>query len=84
MFPIEPIKYDCRHYTGYKPCGKNGTCEDCPFHSPQGKRVLVVQLQPNPNLNPDKILRDLKIPNESSHITWVAAPEVLKDLQSYR
>ncbi|MFC1601354.1 glycosyltransferase family 9 protein [Candidatus Sumerlaeota bacterium] len=42
MFPIEPIKYDCRHYTGYKPCHRHDTCLLCPAYAPQGRRALLI------------------------------------------
>ncbi|MCX7766040.1 MAG: hypothetical protein N2246_04970, partial [Candidatus Sumerlaeia bacterium] len=38
------IKFDCKYYLGYKPCGKSLMCEGCQYYAPMGKRILIIKL----------------------------------------
>lgn len=43
--PRIPIRDDCRHFNGYKPCFPGFVCrEDCPAFSAMGMRILIVNL----------------------------------------
>ena len=84
MFPVEAIKHDCRHYTGYKPCGKAETCIDCPFYEPQGLRVLVLKLASMGDvLRTTSILSGLRKKHGRVHVTWVTAAESHELIQEH-
>lgn len=64
---------DCRHFNGYKPCGKNEECSSsCPFLDVPQSYILVVHLEAmGAVLRATSILPALKRKFPSSHITWV-------------
>lgn len=66
------IKFDCRYYNGYKPCGLGEKCEGCSKYSPQGKRILIIKLAAMGDvLRTTPILLGLKNKYEHLHITWI-------------
>lgn len=68
----EKIKFDCRHYSGYKPCGLSEFCEDCPHYKPIGRRILIIKLAAMGDvLRTTAILPGLKKKYPDSHITWI-------------
>jgi ADP-heptose:LPS heptosyltransferase len=73
---LNTIKFDCRFYTGYKPCGKADVCEGCPHYSPQGKRILVIKLAAMGDvLRTTCILPGLAKHYQPCHITWLTDAE---------
>ncbi|MBN1901475.1 glycosyltransferase family 9 protein [Candidatus Sumerlaeota bacterium] len=69
---LEKIKFDCRHYSGYKPCGLSEFCEDCRHYQPIGVRILIIKLAAMGDvLRTTAILTGLKKQHPQSHITWI-------------
>lgn len=74
---------NCRHFSGYKPCGKNEVCDvTCPHIAVARPRILIVHLEAlGAVLRTTAILPALKRQFPQSHITWVTqapAQELLK------
>jgi ADP-heptose:LPS heptosyltransferase len=80
---LDKIKFDCRHYIGYKPCGLSEYCEGCPHYAPQGKRILIIKLAAMGDvLRTTSLLPGLKKKFTTSSITWLTDKEsipLLKD-----
>jgi len=71
----ENIRFDCRHYSGYKPCGLSEFCLDCEKFEPMGTRILVIKLAALGDvLRTTAILPGLKKQYPESHITWITDP----------
>ena len=69
---IDEIRFDCRYYTGFKPCGKSLECKDCSSYAPRGKRVLIIKLGAMGDvLRTTPLLRAIKQDNSPSFITWL-------------
>lgn len=66
----------CRHFSGYKPCGKNPSCEEtCPQKSIPTSYLLIVHLGAiGAVLRTTSILKAMKRKFPGSHITWVTDP----------
>ncbi|GAB4312531.1 MAG: glycosyltransferase family 9 protein [Candidatus Sumerlaeia bacterium] len=72
----DKIRFDCRYYTGYKPCGKADVCEGCALYTPQGRRILIIKLGALGDvLRTTPLLRALRASGKPCHITWVTNPE---------
>jgi len=66
------IRFDCRHYTGYKPCGISEFCDGCPQYQTRGLRILIIKLAALGDvLRTTPILAGLKKNYPQSHITWM-------------
>ena len=66
------IKFDCRFYTGYKPCGKYHGCPDCPHYEPRGEQILVIKLGAMGDvLRTKAILPALKAEHPDSWVVWL-------------
>ncbi|WP_413288001.1 glycosyltransferase family 9 protein [Bdellovibrio sp. HCB337] len=63
----------CRHFSGYKPCGKNSSCEDSCLHkSIPSSYVLIVHLGAiGAVVRATSLLRGIKRKYPGSHVTWV-------------
>lgn len=64
----------CRHFNGYKPCGKSKSCErgSCSSYSSVGERILVVHLEAlGAVLRSTSLLAAIKRKYPRSQITWV-------------
>ncbi len=63
----------CRHFSGYKPCGKNSFCnESCPQKSIPTSHLLVVHLGAiGAVVRATSLLKPIKRKFPGSHITWV-------------
>lgn len=63
----------CRYFSGYKPCGRNETCDSlCPSREIVLNRILIVHLEAlGAVLRATCILPAIKRKFPSSHITWV-------------
>lgn len=71
----DKIRFDCRHYTGYKPCGKNDVCEGCEQYAPQGRRIAIIKLGALGDvLRTTPLLRALHARHQPCHVTWVTNP----------
>jgi len=72
----DEIRYDCRYYTGYKPCGKADTCVGCTVYDPRGFRILIVKLGAMGDvLRTTCLLPALRRAHSPSHTTWITASE---------
>ncbi len=74
----------CRYFSGYKPCGRNETCDSfCPSRDIPKNRILVVHLEAlGAVLRGTSLLPAIKRKFPSSHITWVTqkpAHDLLKN-----
>ena len=66
------IRFDCRHYSGYKPCGLSEFCEGCSRYDPRRFRILIIKLAALGDvLRTTPILTGLKKVYPQSHITWI-------------
>lgn len=63
----------CRHFSGYKPCGKNTLCNDsCPQKSIPTVYLLIVHLGAiGAVVRATSLLKAMKRKYPGSHITWV-------------
>ncbi|HEY8272609.1 MAG TPA: glycosyltransferase family 9 protein [Pseudobdellovibrionaceae bacterium] len=63
----------CRHFSGYKPCGKNTSCEDsCPQKSIPSTSLLIIHLGAiGAVLRTTSILKAMKRKFPGSQLTWV-------------
>lgn len=73
----------CRHFNGYKPCGKSATC-GCPQFEPVGERLLIVHLEAlGAVLRSTSLLAAIRRQHPRAHVTWVTkapAHHLLKNL----
>ncbi len=63
----------CRYFNGYKPCGKNETCERsaCASYSSVGQRVLIVHLGAlGAVLRSTSLIAAIRRKHPRAHITW--------------
>lgn len=61
----------CRHFTGYKPCGKSATC-GCAHFAPVRTRVLIVHLEAlGAVLRSTSLLAAIHRQHPGAHVTWV-------------
>lgn len=77
----------CRHFTGYKPCGLNPVCDtQCPKNAPIGTRVLLIHLQAlGAVLRSTSLLSAIHRRYPNAHVTWVCqspAQSLLENLDS--
>jgi heptosyltransferase-2 len=63
----------CRHFNGYKPCGRGTQCDlTCPEHSPVGERILVVHLEAlGAVLRSTSLIAAIRRRYPGAQITWV-------------
>lgn len=64
---------ECRHFSGYKPCGRNAVCdESCPSLERPGARVLLVHLGAlGAVVRSTALLAPLRRKFPKAHLTWV-------------
>ncbi len=64
---------ECRHFSGYKPCGKNAICDSlCPSLSVPTVRVLIVHLEAlGAVLRSTSLLAGIRRKYPDAHVTWV-------------
>ncbi len=73
-----PIKDDCSHFRGDKPCRFKRLCGDCPEYDPLGGRtkVLIIKCRAQGDvLRTTALLPGLKRKYPRSHITWLVDGE---------
>lgn len=72
---LADIRTDCRHYIGYKPCGRAEDCRGCADFAPLGPRVLMVKLGALGDvLRTTPLIKALKEQLPGCGITWLTAP----------
>lgn len=66
---------NCRHFSGYKPCGKSEVCEsNCSSLEPVSHRILIVHLGAmGAVVRSTALLKSIKKKYQNAHITWVTA-----------
>lgn len=70
------IKFDCRFFTGDKPCQFRKACSDCSNYKPMGKKILIIKLAALGDvLRTTSILPGLERKYPGSHITWLVNEE---------
>lgn len=78
----------CRHFNGYKPCGKNEICsrERCGSYQGVGSRVLVIHLEAlGAVLRSTALIPAIRERFPGSVITWVTkSPALLENLELER
>jgi len=68
----DKIRFDCRHYSGYKPCGYAEFCSDCDHFESIKERILIIKLGALGDvLRTTCILPGIKKKYPLSHITWI-------------
>jgi heptosyltransferase-2 len=65
----------CRHFNGYKPCGKSEICDSlCPSFSETSTRILIVHLEAlGAVIRSTSLLPAIRRKFPNAHITWVTA-----------
>lgn len=67
--------YDCRFFSGYKPCQFKRPCDGCPHYSPVKTRVCVVSLEAlGAVLRSTVLLEPIRRKFPNCHITWITYP----------
>lgn len=75
--------YDCRHFTGYKPCAWKRPCDGCPHHAPVSKRIAVVSLEAlGAVLRSTCLLPAIRRQWPDCHITWITYPNARSLLEN--
>lgn len=65
-------KFDCRYFTGYKPCQFKRPCGGCPHYSPVKFRVCIVSLEAlGAVLRSTVLLEPIRRKFPGAHITWI-------------
>ena len=68
-------RFDCRHFTGYKPCAWKRPCDGCPHYSPAAKRIAVLSLEAlGAVLRSTCLLPAIRREWHDCHITWITYP----------
>lgn len=82
MSVSDPIRSDCRHYRGDRPCSfhkRQGVkCSGCPHHAPFSEKILIVKLEAMGDvLRTTSVLPGLRRKHPAAQITWITAPSSL-------
>ncbi|MFW5868159.1 MAG: glycosyltransferase family 9 protein [Armatimonadota bacterium] len=71
---MHSYKYDCRLFSGYRPCPYDCECEGCEHYLPKGPRVLVLRVTQLGNIvKSTPILHALHRRYDDPSITWVCS-----------
>ena len=77
------VNPDCRYYTGYKPCGKQDECGDCPHCLPWSQHILIIKLAAIGDvLRTTTLLPGLKKRDPACCITWLTDPSAFDLLKT--
>jgi len=72
------VHSDCRHYSGYKPCGKSEECAECPDYAPWTRQILVIKLAAVGDVvRTTAILPGLKKRDADCCLTWLTDPAAM-------
>lgn len=67
--------FDCRLFSGYKPCRHKRPCDGCPHYDPVKERVGIISLEAlGAVLRTTCLLQPIKRKYPNSHITWITMP----------
>ncbi|MEA3401154.1 MAG: glycosyltransferase family 9 protein [Armatimonadota bacterium] len=70
----EPYRYDCRLFTGYKPCPYDCECADCEHYEPMGPQVLVVRVHQLGNIvKSTPVVHALRKRFDDPWIAWLSS-----------
>jgi len=76
-------KYDCKYFTGYKPCKPGMICQDCKEYSPMRTRILLINLDALGDvLRTTSILRSIRKKYKNSFIVWLTNKNALPLLEN--
>lgn len=65
-------KFDCRLFSGYKPCQYKRACDGCPHYDPIAQRIVLLSLEAmGAVLRSTCLLPAIKRRYPNCHITWV-------------
>lgn len=82
-----PLRLDCRHYRGDRPCavGIQGVCPPaCHQYSAQGHRILILKLGALGDvIRTTALLPSLKRQWPQSHVTWITRPAGVRMLRGH-
>lgn len=71
---MHDYSYDCRLFSGYKPCPYDSECDGCEHYVPKGARVLVLRVTQLGNIvKSTPILHALHRRFDDPWITWVCS-----------
>ena len=75
---------NCRHFNGYKPCGKSEICDSlCPSLAIPGARILLIHLEAlGAVMRSTALLPAIRRKFANAHITWVTSPAAAALLQN--
>jgi hypothetical protein len=75
---LDEIRYDCRYYTGYRPCRRAESCVGCTEYAPGGTRILIVKLGALGDvLRTTALLPALRSAYDPCTITWLTRESAL-------
>lgn len=79
------VHHDCRHYTGYRPCGVSPRCEGCEQWDPATPRILIIKLAAMGDvLRTTPVLAAIRREWPRAHVTWLTQPESRPLLRGHR
>lgn len=68
-------RFDCRYFTGYKPCKFKRSCQGCGHYDPPTHRIVIVSLEAlGAVLRSTCLLEPIRRAYPGCHITWVTMP----------
>ncbi len=71
----ERYRYDCRQFTGYKPCRWQSECDGCEHYEAKGPQVLVVRVHQLGNVvKSSPIVHALRKRYDDPWIAWLTSP----------
>ncbi|MBM3334374.1 glycosyltransferase family 9 protein [Candidatus Sumerlaeota bacterium] len=77
------VQSDCRHYSGYRPCGKREDCAACPDYAPWAGQILVIKLAATGDVvRTTAILPGLHKHYHDHCITWLTDPSAIPILKT--
>lgn len=76
---------DCRHFSGYKPCGRSAVCdESCPARDVPRTRLLMIHLGAmGAVVRSTALLAAIRRKFPASHLTWVTSPSLRPLLEGH-
>ena len=78
----------CRHFNGYKPCGKNTECSRaaCAHYSARGPNILLIHLEAlGAVVRSTSLLKAIRRAYPGAQITWITkTPQLLENLEVER
>lgn len=74
---------DCRHFSGYRPCGIHPTCNGCPHYDKPQKRILIINEGAMGDvLRTTALLPVLRRHAPLAHVTWITQSRACPLIQS--